>query len=124
MFKHRDQITAAINALLADAGIDLRVGHPDPARYKVAVPGNMNSLFDSLKIDVERLLLTNGATNSVSVRWAYGHPAGACGGHPIGVVYSPLLDAQGQQTQWRRHGTERKGFIDPYTLTSHPVPLA
>ena len=74
--------TAAINALLAQAGIDLTVTHCETENYPMAIPANMKSLFSKLWVEVT----TNARfPTRTDVTWRYEHRYGS-NGYTIGFI--------------------------------------
>lgn len=118
------QLVAAVNAMLADADMDLRVTHANTEAYTIPVPAGMGSLFAELAVHVERR--TKGVHHpSVTVHWRYTHPAGGSNGYCIGwTAYNEGAERMGWHANvWKRpDDTVRVGTINPATLASEPLP--
>jgi len=118
------QLVAAINVLLADAGMDLRVTHANTEAYTTPVPAGMGSLFASLEVWVVRREHPDHPLSWMDISWQWRHPGGGTNSHTIGTVG---LNKSRSCVVWHAHtdrrpdGSERVGAINPDTLASEPL---
>lgn len=96
---------AAINALLRNARVPLK-GWPsiDKTEVEVQIPSGFESMWKSLKIEIDWARDSRYA----NVSWTYTHPRGGSNGVTIGVV---MFDGDAQKWGWRDESTNQHGYI-------------
>lgn len=126
MHSKEAQYAMAINAMLADVGINFRVERPEAAQYEIKIPEPLKcgGLFTALGIDVEPVLNRDKSVKNIQVRWWYRHPNSGRSYCLIGVVGWDLADCAwwGNRVQNREDGSDRQGWIHPVTLANLPAP--